>query len=220
MIKPDTLAFLHSLAANNIREWFQDNKAEYEVARENVLAFTAEIIKGLAKVDPAIPADLEAKNCLMRIYRDIRFSKDKTPYKLNFGIAISETGKNFNGPGYYINIQPSKCFIAAGHWQPDPEHLKAIRQEIDYNGSEFRSIIGEPSFAKNFGALSSEDKLKTVPKGYDSSHPDIELLKLKSFEAYHQFNDKDFQKPASAIQIVDMFESLLPFMVFLRNAIA
>lgn len=220
MIKAESLAFLKQLAENNNREWFQKNKAGYDAARQDALALTTDIIKGLAKIDPVIPAELEAKNCLMRVYRDIRFSKDKTPYKTNIGIAISATGKNFNGAGYYLHIEPSKSFVAAGHWMPAPEHLKAIRQEIDYNGSEFRLILADKKFMEHFGSLSTEDKLKTVPKGYNSDHPDIEFLKLKSFTASASLTNAELQKPGAAKHIVDMFASLGPLMVFLRNAIA
>ncbi|MDF3077340.1 MAG: hypothetical protein K0S09_1229 [Sphingobacteriaceae bacterium] len=220
MISDKALTFLKGVAENNNREWFQSHKADHDAAKAEVLDFTSAIIDGLAKIDATIPADLQAKNCLMRIYRDIRFSKDKTPYKTNFGIAISSTGKNFNGPGYYLHIEPEKSFVAGGHWMPDPNHLKAIRQEIDYNGEDFRNIIEEKSFVKSFGILSQDDKLKTVPKGYSSDHPDIEFLKLKSFTASSAIKDKDLLSPGAAKYIVEMFGSLSPFMVFLRNAIA
>src|SRR5687768_15678218 len=173
MIEASTLEFLSKLAENNNREWFNSYKSDYEKSRENVLDFTAKVITGLSKFDNTIPVDLNPKDCVMRIYRDIRFSKDKTPFKTNFGIAISANGKNFKGPGYYVHIQPGKSFVAGGSWFPEAEELKAIRQEIDYNGSELRMILKEPSFIKEFGDLDREGALKTTPKGYSSDHEDI-----------------------------------------------
>jgi uncharacterized protein (TIGR02453 family) len=171
-------------------------------------------------VDPVIPADMNAQNCLLRIYRDIRFSKNKTPYKTNFGIGISANGKNFDGPGYYIHLQPEQSFIAGGYWMPGPDHLKAIRQEIDYNGREFHKIIEARSFKTYFGELSTEDKLKTSPKGYTTDHEDIEYLKLKSFIGIHYLKDNTLKKPEAINTVVDVVEKLYPLMIFLRNAIA
>ena len=141
MIKSDTFHFLSQLAENNNLEWFHAHKQEHDEARENVIAFVSQLINGLAKIDIAILTDLDPKDCVMRIYRDIRFSKDKTPYKTNFGIGISPNGKNFEGPGYYLHIHPEQSFLAGGCWMPEANVLKAIRQEIDYNGSDFHTII-------------------------------------------------------------------------------
>ena len=220
MIKPDSLNFLKQIAVNNERDWFQLHKDEYNTAREDVLNFTSHLLKELAKVDPSIPADLAAKSCLMRIYRDVRFSKNKAPYKTNFGIGISANGKNFNGPGYYIHLQPKKSFIAAGYWMPEPDHLKAIRQEIDYNSAEFHDIIDNVSFKDCFGNLNDEDKLKTSPKGYSSGHADIEYLRLKSFIVTHEIRDEELSKADTIPSIISVFEKGYPLMIFLRNAIA
>lgn len=220
MIEASTLNFLKSLSENNNREWFNANKADYEAARENILQFTSTLIVGLSEFDPTIPVDLNPKDCVMRIYRDIRFSKDKTPFKTNFGIAISSNGKNFKGPGYYVHIQPGKSFVAGGSWFPEAEELKAIRQEIDYNGSELRMILKEPSFIKEFGDLDREGALKTTPKGYSSDHEDIEYLKLKSFTASAQVSDKTLTQGRSSDSIISSLEKLFPLMTFLRNAIS
>lgn len=220
MIKPETFAFLRNLAANNHREWFIEHKEEYELARQNALDFTGRVITELAKADKTIPPDLDPKSCVMRIYRDVRFSKDKTPYKINIGIGISGNGKNFHGAGYYLHIEPGKSFVAGGAWMPETEHLKAIRQEIDYNGSALRAILNAPDFVKIFGKLSDEDTLKTTPKGYDADHPDIDLIKLKSFVASAPISDAELSRPTASNRIVEMFGSLQPLTVFLRNAIA
>lgn len=220
MIVTSAFAFLTSVSENNNREWFQVHKKEYEAARENVLSFTGEIIKGLARFDPSIPADLDPKDCVMRIYRDIRFSKDKSPFKTNFGIAISSDGKNFTGPGYYLHIQPGNSFVAGGAWFPAAEHLKAIRQEIDYNLSDWESIVNDEGFVKAFGTPDQEAKLRSAPKGYASDHPGIEYLKLKSFTASSKLADKELTGKQSVGIVTNLFERLYPMMVFLRNAIS
>lgn len=218
MIKFETFTFLESLTANNDREWFQVHKSEHDVARANVLDFIAEVIKGLSKIDNTISSDLNAKDCVMRIYRDIRFSKDKTPYKVNFGAGISAKGKNFNGPGYYLHISPNQSFLAGGCWFPESSQLKAIRQEIDYNSSEFHSILEDKLFKNFFGDLDKEGSLKTVPKGYSIDNPNLEYLKLKSFTASHEMNKKELMSADSVKNVLTGFEALHPFIVFLRNA--
>lgn len=220
MIDDSTLNFLKELSLNNNREWFNAHKGDYKTARENIYAFTAEIITGLSRFDKTIPEDLQPKNCVMRIYRDIRFSKDKTPLKTNFGIAISANGKNFKGPGYYIHIQPEKSFLAGGSWFPEADELKAIRQEIDYNGSELRGVIENKAFKKFFTSLDREGALKTTPKGYSADHQDVEYLKLKSFTATHSLSNNELKTSDSPKVILSAFENLYPFIVFLRNAIS
>ena len=220
MIKPSTFSFLRQLAANNNREWFQEHKQQHDAARENVLAFVAEIKEGIAKIDAAIPKNMDSKDCVMRIYRDIRFSKDNTRYKNNFGIGISENGKNFLGPGYYLHIHPEDSFIAGGCWMPEAHVLKAIRQEIDYHGADFHAIIDNPSFKKYFKQLDTESKLKTAPKGYPVDHSDIEYLKLKSFTVSHLLLESDLKKDQAAETVVAGFAKLYPFITFLRRALA
>lgn len=217
-IEQSTFTFLSSLAENNNREWFQQHKVDYEVARENVLVFTQELIKGIGSFDPSIPPGLDPKNCVMRIYRDVRFSHNKLPYKANFGIGISAAGKNFPGPGYYIHIESGHCFIGGGTWHPSANELKNIRQEIDYNYTEWLSILEFEGFRNMFGTLDTEDKLKTSPKGYPSDHPGIEYLKLKSFIASKQLSDQQLVNEMSANLLTDIFCRLYPFMSFLRSA--
>lgn len=220
MIRSSTLQFLEDLSANNNREWFQQNKSRYQHAREDVIVFAQSAIKSLSAIDRSVPADLNPEDCVMRIYRDIRFSKDKTPYKTNFAIAISERGKNFDGPGYYIHIAPGNSFIGGGAWYPEKEKLKAIRQEIDYNGDEFLEIIKSSDFTTHFGDLDMEGKLRTAPKGYPSDHPMIEFLKLKSFVAARAISDEELQDKNLERNVTDTFAKLYPLIVFLRNAIS
>jgi uncharacterized protein (TIGR02453 family) len=220
MIKAETFQFLRDIKVNNNREWFSINKLRHDEARQNVLDFIAEVIKGLAKADLAIPADLDPKDCVMRIYRDIRFSLDKTPYKTNFGAGISPFGKNFNGPGYYLHISPDECFVAAGCWLPEKEHLRLIRQEIDYNSSDFRQTLENLSLNNSKARLDTDRQLKTSPKGYPSDHPDIEFLKLKSFTVTIPLSSSDLLKPGALNKVVDSLSSLYPFILFLRNAVS
>jgi uncharacterized protein (TIGR02453 family) len=220
MIKPQTLQFLTDLSANNDREWFALNKARHDEARQNVLDFVSEVIKGLSKADPRIPINLDAKDCVMRIYRDIRFSLDKTPYKNNFGAGISPNGKNFNGPGYYLHISPRECFVAAGCWMPEKDHLKLIRQEIDYNSSEFKGILANLKCANSKSHLETDHKLKTAPKGYPSDHPEIEYLKLKSFTVILPLKPSDLNKPDALKTVVNGLATFVPFVTFLRNAVS
>lgn len=219
-IKSDTFQFLKQLSGNNNREWFIEHKKQHDFAREDVLQFVSEIIRGLSEIDNQIPADLNAKDCVMRIYRDIRFSKDKTPYKTNFGAHISPKGKNINGPGYYLHISPSECFVAGGCWMPPADQLKSIRQEIDYNGADLRQILAKPGFKKFYTGLDSTEKLKTTPKGYPADHPEIELLKLKSFTLSHSIASKELEGPDAVKKVLDAFAQLYPFIAFLRNALA
>ncbi|HEY0243985.1 MAG TPA: DUF2461 domain-containing protein [Mucilaginibacter sp.] len=219
MIHQQTLDFLSDLVENNNREWFLANKQRYDIARENVVGFVGELIKFMHKVDPDVSEELDPKKCVMRIYRDIRFSKNKTPYKNNFGISIPTLGSKLGGVEYYIHLQPGKSFVAGGYWMPDAPHLKAIRQEIDYNAAELKAIIDDPGFVKLFGDFRSQDQLKTVPREYSADNENIELLKLKSFIVSHQIKDKDLLKSNCAENMAQVCSKIYPLNVFLKNAL-
>jgi len=218
MIQQQTLDFINELVENNNREWFMANKERYDLARENVIDFTSKLIKLMHKVDPALSPDLDAKKCVMRIYRDIRFSKNKTPYKNNFGISLPTTGTKLGGAEYYLHIQPGKSFIAGGYWMPEANHLKAIRQEIDYNGHDLTTIIDDPEFVKLFGDFRAQDKLKTLPRDYTADNKNIELLKLKSFIVMHALTDKEIMSDKAADTIAQLCSKIYPLNIFLRNA--
>jgi len=217
MLKKETLNFIKEVAENNNREWFAEHKSRYEEAKADVLTLVATIIPKLAKVDPALSAEADPKKSLMRIYRDVRFSKNKDPYKTNFGIWFS-TKKGSNEPGYYLHIQPGNSFLAGGYWMPEAPHLKLIRQEIDYNVEDFKEIINHTDFKKNF-KLGVGNSLKNAPKGYDPTDPNIEFLKLKSFEATMALSDTEFFKPTLVNKLISSFQTIQPLVVFLRNAI-
>jgi uncharacterized protein (TIGR02453 family) len=219
MIQKQTLDFLEELVDNNNREWFMDNKQRHDTARENVIDLAGKLIKELHRIDSAVSAELDPKKCVLRIYRDVRFSKNKTPYKNNFGISVPTTGVKAGGAEYYFQVQPGKSFIAGGYWMPEAAHLKAIRQEIDYNGNDLKSIIDETEFVKLFGSFRDQDKLKTLPRDYTADNENIELLKLKSFIAWHQLKDKELMKADLVDKIAGICVKIHPLNVFLRNAI-
>ncbi|SEA20391.1 DUF2461 domain-containing protein [Pedobacter hartonius] len=216
MIKRETLAFLTEIVENNNREWFAQNKDRYEIAKADVLSFVEELIPVLYAVDSEFPIETQAKKCLMRIYRDIRFSKNKNPYKNNYGISFSV--KNSHGPEYYLHLQPGKSYFAAGYWMPEAPDLKNIREEIDYNTSEFLEIIKAENFVSLF-TLSKEDTLKKAPKGYDPQHPQIDLLKLKSFIATFPISDEELFTPSIVNHLKKAFEGIYPFVQFLKRAV-
>ena len=218
MINKATFDFLTELAANNNRDWFIANKKRHDLAKNNVYEFCTNLIASLSKIDPNLPSALESKDCVMRIYRDVRFSKDKTPYKTNFSAGFSEMGRKFMGAGYYLHIHPEQSFLAGGCWMPEPAMLKSIRQEIDYNGSDFHKIVDDTTFKKYFGTLDPEFKLKTVPKGYPADHPDLEYLKLKSFTFSHPLDSSSLTASDAVDQVAEGFKCLYPFITFLRNA--
>ena len=217
MIQQQTLQFLKDLKKNNNKEWFDKHRATYETAKNNFREFIGELILNISKFDPAVK-QLEPKECVFRINRDIRFSKDKTPYKINLAGSISPGGKKSFTAGYYIHVQPGASFLAGGMWQPEPVYLNAIRQEIDYNADEFKKIISAKAFKTNFGTLSDEDKLKTVPKGYDKTHPHIEWLKHKSYIVIHELSDKDVLSKTFLKQCTTVLHTIHPLNSFLRRA--
>lgn len=217
MLQADTLKFLKDLKKNNNRDWFADNKLRYENAKQDVVTFVSEILKNVSAEIPELK-ELKAEKCIMRIYRDVRFSKNKDPYKLNFGIYFPTKPKGIEAPGYYVHIQPGQCFVAGGFWMPPSDALKNIRQEIDYNIDEFLGIIGNKNFKKLFDGLSEEDKLSTAPKGYAKDHPQIEILKLKSFTVSHYIEDQVLLDKKVLKEICACIVAMKPLVNFLQRA--
>ena len=218
-INPETFDFLKNLAANNNREWFQVHKEEHDKARENVISFASELLKQLHRVDPLVNAEADPKKCVLRIYRDIRFRKDKTPYKDNFGVSIPTLSSKAGGVEYYFHVQPGKAMIAGGFWMPEADTLKKIRQEIDYNAADLKKIIDDPEFRKLFGNFREQEQLKTVPQGYASDNENIDLLRLKSFIVMRQVSDKFLMKTDAPEQLAEICSKIYPLNVFLRNAL-
>jgi uncharacterized protein (TIGR02453 family) len=213
-----TVAFLKALKKNNNKDWFDAHKDQYLEAREEFDSLVEKVIKGLTKFDDQINPAMKPKECVFRIYRDVRFSKDKTPYKTNFAADMNPGGRKSNVPGYYFQIEPGNCFIAGGAYTPEAEQLAAIRQEIDYNGTRLEKILKSKSYSKFFDGLDETDKLKTVPKGFEKDHKYIELLKLKNYIAYHPFDDKYLKSKDLDKYILEGFKAMHPLLQFLREA--
>jgi len=217
MVQPRTLQFLRDLSNNNNKPWFDAHKEDYAVAKADFETLTGQMLQALTPLEPAL-ADQTAKSCIFRIFRDVRFSKDKTPYKSHFGAYFSRGGRKWPGAGYYLHIEPSRSFVAGGLWMPEPALLKSVRQEIDYNFEEFSAITGSRQFKKLFGEPEGE-KLKTLPQGYTADNPAIEYLKMKSYIASHQLSDevlaqKDFVRKCSAA-----CAAMKPLVDFLNRAL-
>ena len=188
-ISPSTLQFLKTLEKNNNRDWF-NNKEIYLQAKEDVELFIESLIHEVAEFDEEI-LKLDPKKAVFRIYRDIRFSKNKTPYKKHFGASLGMK-KGQKTSGYYLHIEPRKSFLAGGIYSPDPSDLKKIRHEISASGEEFLAILENENFRNNFRGLSVEQKLQRVPAGFEKDHPMAEYLKLKSFTVSHPISDENF----------------------------
>ncbi|HRH67160.1 MAG TPA: DUF2461 domain-containing protein [Bacteroidia bacterium] len=219
MLSPSTFRFLKSLRKNNNKEWFDKNKSAYLTAKDDVGALIEEVISELIKFDKSL-AGLTAKDCVFRIYRDVRFSKDKRPYKTNMGASINAGGKKAMMPGYYLHLEPGNSFLAGGLWMPPGEQLKKIRQEIDYNGKDINKVLSNAAFKKYYGSFDPSYKLKTTPKGYPKDHQDIELLKLTSFIVWHPFNDKSVLNKNFVQEIGKGARIMHPMLEFLKVAIS
>jgi uncharacterized protein (TIGR02453 family) len=218
MLKKTTFDFLRELVDNNNREWFAINKHRYEAAKEDLFAFVAPLIRQFSSIDPEFSADTPPKKCLLRIYRDVRFSINKEPYKKNYGLAFDVIGYGPHTASYYLHLEPKNCFMGVGFWMPEASILKKIREEIDYNAEEFLQVIEDENF-KKFFALSKEDTLKKAPKGYDVDNPMIDYLKLKSFVSIYSLKEEEFYKSNITKKIVDAFVAIQPFVLFLRKAL-
>lgn len=218
MIQKTTLQFLTELKKNNSKEWFDANRKKYETAKEDVKDITEKLIIALGKHDEEI-GQLHAKDCTFRINRDVRFSKNKAPYKTNISCIFSKGGKKAATAGFYVHIETGAAFVAAGYWAPEPNKLAAVRQEIDYNLNDWKKILNAKKFKATFeNGLSKDDILQRPPKGYDIENPAIEFLKLKSFIVSKKVSDaelldKDFVKNITTLYVV-----VKPMLDFLNTA--
>jgi uncharacterized protein (TIGR02453 family) len=217
MLKPDLFRFLEALKKNNSREWFQDHRNEYHELRQHFIHYVSLLIHELNRMDPdtGLP---EPKDCIFRINRDIRFSKDKSPYKTNMGAYISSGGKKSFLPGYYLHIEPGASMAAGGMYMPPSAELKKVRKEIADNSSEFRSIIESKSFRDTFGEMYGE-QLKTAPQGYPKDHPDIDLLRYKSYTVVRNMTEEELTGADSLDHLIKIYRELLPLNKFLRSSL-
>ena len=216
---PQILKFLSALRKHNDRVWFEKNKGQYLQAKENFEVFVAQFLRELVMFNPGL-AGLDPRKLPFRIYRDVRFSKDKSPYKVNMGAGISPGGKMMQEPGYYIHIEPGKSFVAGGMYMPEPGNLSKIRQEIDYNGEKLEKILSQKVFRKWFDGFDDFDAMKTVPKGYPKDHPRAGWLKHRSFIVTHNFTDAEVKDKKFLKKVVDACKAMKPLNDFLTEAMA
>ena len=218
-ISKNSLQFLKELKSNNNRDWFMANKPRYEDARKEFEVFIDALIEQISIFDPSI-GHHTGKDCIFRIYRDVRFSKDKSPYKTHMGAHITSAAKKseiHSRAGYYVHIGPGESMLAGGAYLPQGPWIKAIRQEISYHADELRGIINGKKFKEYFGEIEGE-KLKKAPKGFEPDHPEIELLKYKSFLASSKVSDAKVTSKDFLAHSADVFKALFPFDQFLNRA--
>jgi uncharacterized protein (TIGR02453 family) len=220
MLEPQTLKFLSQLKKNNNKPWFDAHRAQYEAARIDFSNFIQLLIEALQKSDTTITG-ITAKDSQFRINRDVRFSKDKRPYKDNFGAFIARGGKKSIFAGYYFHLAPGNSFIGGGLWHPEPANLKKVRQEIDYNWDEFQAILKNKNFKKTFGDLYKGDdlSLKRMPKGYAEDHPAMSYLKLQSLIAEQKIADEDLTKASLHKKALGAFQQLQPLLNFINRSL-
>lgn len=217
-LQKSTVAFLSDLQKNNNREWFAENKNRYEEAKQDFEEFVGDLLKGIVEFDPNL-SHLEAKKCIFRIYRDVRFSKDKSPYKTHFSAHFTPASSKsdiHSLAGYYIGLGPGENIIAGGAYQPNATWLAKIRQEIDYNSKDFKTVIENKDFKEIFGNLQGE-KLKRPPKGYNLDNPNIEFLKHKAMFASRSIEDKVITQPTLLTECLRSFKALKPLGDFLNR---
>lgn len=211
------LQFLNELKENNTKEWFNDNRKSYETAKEQMLFFTEIMIQEVRKFDHDIPM-MSPKDCLFRIFRDVRFSNDKSPYKTNMGSFIAKGGRKSELGGYYVHFEPGASFIGGGVWCPEADILRAIRQEIYEHPEGFKEVLLDDDFKNSYSEVMGE-KLKTAPKGFDKDFADIDLLRYKSYAFGHTLTDEEVLSADLVDQTVDLLHQLSYMNRFLNDAI-
>ena len=220
MLQNSTIKFLKDLSKNNNKPWFDANRKQYENAKSDFAGFIQTIIDKHGKKDESI-AHLKAKDCMFRINRDVRFSKDKSPYKNNMGAYINKGGKKSLFGGYYFHCQPGQSFVGGGLWMPMPPELAKVRQEIDYNFDAFKKIISSKKYKAVYNDLSRDAEyiLSRVPKGYEADNPAAEYLKLKSFVTMIPVKDVELNSKDLSKKVLGAFEALQPLLEFLNQSI-
>ncbi|WP_297762438.1 DUF2461 domain-containing protein [uncultured Muriicola sp.] len=203
VINKEAFAFVKTLAANNNRDWFNEHKDQYKLLETGVKEFYQQLMEQMRLHD-----DIERLK-MFRIYRDVRFSKDKTPFKTHFAGSFSRAGDRLRG-GYYLRLKPGETFIAAGFWEPNKEDLLRIRKELEMDATVFRKVFSEPVFRKTWGSITGEE-LKTAPKGFEKDHPDIDLIRKKQFIFVRNFTDAEVFSPDFHNQVNDSFKRIRPY---------
>lgn len=208
-VEKSTLKFLKDLGKNNTREWFNDHRDEYEDVKTNAKAFLADLEAEMNKTD------VIEKTKLFRIHRDVRFSKDKTPYNTHISMSMSREGALRRG-GYYLRITPGASVVACGFWAPNPEDLKLIRSHISADSKPLRKILGSKKFKDVFGSLEGE-QVKTSPRGFDKDHPDLDLIRYKQLIVTKSFSDKEVLGPKFMKEVVNSYKAIRPFFDYMSD---
>ncbi|SFD70172.1 DUF2461 domain-containing protein [Flavobacterium phragmitis] len=220
MLAKESLQFLDDLKKNNNREWFQDNKKRYEVFKKDYHQLVGDFLNVMKPLDPSLEL-LEIKDCTFRINRDIRFSKDKSPYKAHLGLWLSSGAKGANRSGYYVHIEKGASFIAGGFYSPDSDELKKVRKEIAFFYDDLQEILSDKNFKKEFGSLdvNENNSLKSMPRGYEKDHPAIEFLKLKSFTASQPYDISEVTQKDFVSKMSKRLIALKPLNDFINRAL-
>jgi uncharacterized protein (TIGR02453 family) len=213
----DLLTFLQALKENNTREWFQENKTWYDNINRRHQAFVEQLIQNISNFDTDIGL-LKPKDCVFRIYRDVRFSANKDPYKTAIGAVFSKGGRKSGNAGYYLHLEPDNSFIGGGIWRPEPTALKSIRYEIFNSPDELNAILNEPSFKSLFDRLEGE-KLQRPPKDFPADFEYIDIVKHKSYIVSHPLSNEQVDHPDLAAKCSNIFQVMKPFISFLNRAI-
>lgn len=210
-VSSSTIRFLKDLSKNNHREWFLSQKDRFDAAHDDVKQLARELEHLLNQKDIIESAKV------FRIYRDVRFSKDKAPYKNHFGIHFTRATPARRG-GYYLHIEPGGSFAGGGFWAPDPKDLKRMRDEFAFDDSRIRKILSSAAFKKYFGVLQG-DELKTAPSGYERDHPAVDLLRKKNFYVMRSFSDKDVTSPGFTKEVTKTFEAMRPYFDYMSEVL-
>jgi len=218
MITKATLSFLTDLKKHNNREWFAANRKRYDAARDEFIQLVDALIAGVAHVEPRV-LELEPTDCIFRINRDARFSKDKSPYKTHLGAFITDRGRKVARAGYYIHLEPGDCMIAGGLYMPPAPEIQAIRNALLDDAPALRAIIGKKAFITAFGKELPGARLKTAPRDVPKDHPELDLLRLKSYEIYHGIPDRMVLSSKFAKTATKYFVTMHDYVAWLNHAL-
>lgn len=215
----EILAFLGELQQNNDREWFEANRKRYEGSRDMMREIVAALIDGIRGIDPGI-GPVKVGDAIFRIFRDVRFSKDKSPYKTHMGAFIAKGGRKSPYPGFYIHLEPGGSFLGGGLYRPEPKILKSVRYDIVEHYPEFLSLINAPAFKKRFGKLSHmDDTLKRPPKDFPADFEGMEYLKFKSFVSGHTLPEREWTGEELITYALETYRDMAPFNAFLARSV-